>query len=74
MNKPSIMEKVILALQQKQNALLESPTGTGKVSAREKYIGSIFFKYSYCICIRHCAYYVQHWGGEGKCNNLLGKM
>lgn len=30
------MEKVILALTSKQNAILESPTGTGKVRAMDR--------------------------------------
>lgn len=30
------MEKVILALTSKQNAVLESPTGTGKVRAMDR--------------------------------------
>lgn len=43
------MEKVIEVLQQGQNALLESPTGTGKVSRKciytELLIGSTVWKY-----------------------------
>lgn len=33
------MEKVILSLSSKQNAILESPTGTGKVCASVSFLG-----------------------------------
>jgi superfamily II DNA or RNA helicase len=54
------MEKVIMSLKNKQNAILESPTGTGKVVSASASVSCycaftslLFFLY------RHYVYYVQ---------------